>query len=473
MACEVIPEMAHETGMDSRCLRWTFSRPTTDLATLFQRSVVSLVPSPEETGTSYYPSMQLNSGAQSVRFVPPRKGNEKKMLANAASYCSSSAAEVVGPSARGTRAARTLHKGPQASRALRDESNDEIPVVDQAIERAIASLRREQGSAPSHRSAGPSRRSPTLDIGDQSLEPSEHSALRRPLHLSRVLDTPVNLMNAHDDAILTRACTRFRGLDPGANILILVNDMHLWQGWFDELEDLTKEIHEQALSYFLTATSRRVRRDPKCRTVVAATGLYAFVIEWKRLHPLDPDCLQTYEDDDYRRWIPPVRLIHWILGSDVRYQMSWLGRDYAIVVCNILTQHWVVVRIRLTNWVVELYDSFLFHMDDPSDPVLYKRRDRELMPLLCLLPRLLLCAGFWQGRRMPPRCAFAMTLDWTIPDQYMQTDGTSCGVYVCMYADCLLGGGPPLGVPEEQVHTYQRTIVARIYSLNYTDRLTT
>ncbi|KAH6781864.1 hypothetical protein C2S51_007157 [Perilla frutescens var. frutescens] len=40
-ACEVIPELARETGVHSgqltlpQCLRWTFSRPTTDLATLF------------------------------------------------------------------------------------------------------------------------------------------------------------------------------------------------------------------------------------------------------------------------------------------------------------------------------------------------------------------------------------------------------------------------------------------------------
>ncbi|KAH6760709.1 hypothetical protein C2S51_017658 [Perilla frutescens var. frutescens] len=115
--------------------------------------------------------------------------------------------------------------------------------------------------------------------------------------------------------------------------------------------------------------------------------------------------------------------------------------------------------VRLTDWVVELYDSFLFHMDDLSDHVLYRRRDRELMPLLHLLPCLLACVGFWQGRRMPPRLVFVMTLDRSIPDQCMQIDGTRCG-------------GPPLGVSEEHVHAYRKVIEARIYSLNYSGRPT-
>ncbi|KAH6823976.1 zinc finger helicase family protein [Perilla frutescens var. hirtella] len=199
-ACEVIPELALEIGMHSeqltmpRCLRWTFSRPTTDISTLLQGSlrVVSLVPSPDETTTPYYQSMQLEGGAQSVRFVSPEKGNKKKMLANAASCCSTSAADIVGPSTRGTRAIRRLQKGPQASRALRDKLDDEIPamredmmpyiqeVVDQAVERAITSLSREQGSAPSHHSAGPSYRSPMPNMGHYNPKPSEHSAVRAP-----------------------------------------------------------------------------------------------------------------------------------------------------------------------------------------------------------------------------------------------------------------------------------------------------
>ncbi|KAH6781005.1 hypothetical protein C2S52_012242 [Perilla frutescens var. hirtella] len=59
--------------------------------------ITASVPSPEETGTSYYLSMQLEPGAQSVRFVPIRSGNKKKMLANVASCCSISAEQVAPP----------------------------------------------------------------------------------------------------------------------------------------------------------------------------------------------------------------------------------------------------------------------------------------------------------------------------------------------------------------------------------------
>ncbi|KAH6812406.1 hypothetical protein C2S51_026168 [Perilla frutescens var. frutescens] len=213
------------------------------------------------------------------------------------------------------------------------------------------------------------------------------------------------------------------------------------------------------MSYFLSAIARRVRRDTGCPTVVANTSLYeALVGAWKIRHPLDPQCRGAYRDDDYRRWIPAEGLVHRIQGSDGRYKVAWKGHDY------------VVVRIHFSDWVVELYDSLLYHMDDPSDRVHYERRDRELMPLFCLLPRLLICAEFWEGRQMPPRCAFAMTLDNSIPDQYMQTVGTSCGVYACMYVEQLLGTGPPSGIPEEAVHAYRKVIGARIYSLTYIQR---
>ncbi|KAH6781719.1 hypothetical protein C2S51_007012 [Perilla frutescens var. frutescens] len=250
-ACEVIPELARETGVHSeqpivpRCLRWTFIRPVTDPATLLQ-------------------------------------GNKKKMLANTASCCSSSAEEVVPPSARGTRAARTPQKSRQmtsrpSSWALRDEPDlDYIP-----------------GLRPS------------------TEETAEHTV--DPIHR----ESP------------SRAWGRKRACGPGYDAPCL-------GGLFDELEDPIAEIREMMLRYFLIVTSRRVKRDPKYRTVLAATGLYALVGEWKRLHPLDPDCLQTYENDEYRQWKLPSGLIQRITGK-------------AIMVCNISQQHWVVVRVRLTD----------------------------------------------------------------------------------------------------------------------------
>ncbi|KAH6776298.1 Protein kinase superfamily protein [Perilla frutescens var. hirtella] len=141
-----------------------------------QLRVVSFVPSPEEMVTPYFRSMQLQAGAQSVRFVPSRSTN-KKLIANAASYCSSSAVDDVGPSAQGTRAARTPQKVRQgtsrpSSRALRDEPDpDYIPDLRPPAEEAA-----EHTADPIHRESPPrawGRKQSRRDRSQSSEEPSE------------------------------------------------------------------------------------------------------------------------------------------------------------------------------------------------------------------------------------------------------------------------------------------------------------
>ncbi|KAH6793994.1 hypothetical protein C2S52_004471 [Perilla frutescens var. hirtella] len=269
--------------------------------------------------------------------------------------------------------------------------------VDRAIDRALAGL----GSR--------ARRSPTSDVrARHSPEPSDRSAAHRapipPLRRAPQptvvqegtstsaprhggFSTTYQLMNDIDDSSLQISYSRFRLEGPGAVVQLYFNGDRLRQSWFDGLENPSNELKDVHMSYFLSAIARRVKRDIGCPTAVANTGLY---------------CRGTYGDDDYRRWRCAEGLVHRIQGNDGRYQVAWKGRDYAIVVCDVSGEHWVVVRIRFSDWVVELYDSLLFQMDDPSDRVEYERRDRELMPLLRLLPRLLICVGFWEGRQMPP-----------------------------------------------------------------------
>ncbi|KAH6774873.1 hypothetical protein C2S52_000148 [Perilla frutescens var. hirtella] len=513
-ACEVIPELASEAGVHSgqltvpRCLRWTFRLPATDPATLLQRAsrVVMLVPSPEETETSYYLSLQLEPGTQSVRFVPARSGNKKKMLANVASCCSTSAEEVVPPISprhqscsdttegssgdqKRSRSDRSQSSGEPSESFLQRDVDVVMPRVRELIDTTIAPRVQEYVDRTIDRALGGltsrARRSPTSDVrARHSPEPSDRSAAHRaptppgvrapqptvvqegtrtsaPCHGG--FSTTYQLLNGIDDSSLQISYSRFRLQGPDIVVQLYFNGDRLWQSWFDGLEDPRNELKDVHMSYFLSAIARRVKRDPGCPTAVANTSLYeAIVGAWKILHPIDPQCRATYGDNNYRRWRPAEGLVYRIQGSDGRYQ--------AIVVCDVSGEHWVVVRIRFFDWVVELYDSLLFQMDDPSDRVEYERRDRELMPLLRLLPRLLICAGFWEGRSMPSRCAFAMTLDKSIPDQYVQRDTTSCGVYACMYVERLLGAGPPPDISEETVHEYQKVIGARIYSLTYIQR---
>ncbi|KAH6785330.1 hypothetical protein C2S51_037785 [Perilla frutescens var. frutescens] len=334
----------------------------------------------------------------------------------------SSKQEVVPPLARGTRAVRTPQKGrqvtsrPSSSWVLRDEPDDTEP-----------GLRPPTEDAPEHRADPIDPKSPPRALGRKRSRRDRSQSSGEPLECF--------LQREYVDRAIDRAL---------AGVSSRAQRSPTSDSWFDGLEDPSTELKDVHMSYFLSAIARRVRRDPGCPTAVANTGLYeALIGAWKILHPLDPDCRGAYVDNDYRRWIPAEGLIHRIQVSDGQYQVAWKGRDYAIVVCDIAGQHWVVVRIRFSDWVVELYDSLLFQMDDLSD--------RE-------------------GRQMPPRCAFAMTLDKSIPNQYMQMDSTSCGVYACMYMEWLLGAGPASGIPEEAVHAYRKVIGARIYSLTYIKR---
>ncbi|KAH6786472.1 hypothetical protein C2S52_006024 [Perilla frutescens var. hirtella] len=307
--------------------------------------VVSFVPSPEELATPYFRSMQLQAGAQSVRFVLSRSTNKKKMLANATSCCSTSAEEVVPPSARGTRAVRTLQKGHHAtsqlsSQALRDKQNpEEIPglrpptedapeqelidttivprvqeYVDRAIDRALAGLssHARRSSTPEvrdHHSPEPSdsgaaNRAPTPPLGraPQPTIVQDGTSTSTPRHGG--FSATYQLMHGIDDSNLHILYSRFRlqGLD--AVIQLYFNSNHLQQSWFDELED---------------------PRGP-CRSMEDPSSSY-------------PQCRGAYGDDDYRWWIPAQGLIHRIHGSDGRYQVPWKERDYAIVVCDVADEH--------------------------------------------------------------------------------------------------------------------------------------
>ncbi|KAH6807764.1 hypothetical protein C2S51_028872 [Perilla frutescens var. frutescens] len=453
-ACEVIPELASEAGVHSGQLT---SR------------VVMLEPSPEETATSYYMSMQLEPGAQSMRFVPARSGNKKKMLANVASCCSTSAEEATSqpsssralrdepdhtetgaplptedapvhtadsidpkspPRAWGmkhSRRDRTPSSGEPSESFVQRVVNRVMPRVQELIDTTIAprvqeyvdrAIDRALGGRTSH-----ARRSSTFDVrARHSPELSHRSAAHRPPSPPGVrapqptvvqegpststphhggFSTTYQLMNGIDDSSLQVSYSRFRLQGPEAVVQLYFNSDRLRQPWFDELEDPRNELKDMHMSYFLSAIARRVKRDPSCPTAVANTGLYV-----SSSTCLNVFCktLATYGDDDYRRWRPAEGLVHRIQGSDGRYQVAWKGRDYAIVVCDVSGEHWVVVRIRFSDWVVELYDSLLFQMDDPSDRIEYERRDRELMPYSAYFHAYSYVPVFGRVLRCPPMC---------------------------------------------------------------------
>ncbi|KAH6764913.1 hypothetical protein C2S51_016162 [Perilla frutescens var. frutescens] len=350
------------------------------------------------------------------------------MLANAASCSSTSAEEVVPPSARGTRAARTPQKGrqaisqPSSRRALRDELDPTEPGLrprpptedapehtadpidrespPRACRRKRSRRDRSQSSGepsesflqrvvdvvmprPELSDRSTAHRAPTLPLGraPQPTVVQEGTSTSAPRHGG--FSTTYQLINGIDDSSLQIAYSRFRLQGPDAVVQLYFNGdrlrgtMVVRQWWL--IPVYMRPSSEHGRSFILLT----LNAEGHTRTMTTSGG---------------------YLQRD------------WYIGSRaVMGGIRWHERG-AIVVCDVADEHGIVVCIHFSDWVVELYDSLLYQMDDPSDRVHYERRDRELMPLLRLLPRLLICAGFWEGRQMPSRCAFAMTLDKFIPN---------------------------------------------------------
>ncbi|KAH6815325.1 hypothetical protein C2S51_020145 [Perilla frutescens var. frutescens] len=206
------------------------------------------------------------------------------------------------------------------------------------------------------------------------------------------------------------------------------------------------------VDHFLLEVKRRLHRAHRSDVVICSPYLFlALQAAWKGLHPKDPECRDEYGPDRYLEWEPLEALRDVVKGQGGIYEIPWARAQYAIMICNVGGSHWVTVRICFETWKVELYDSLLFQMDDPENKELSLKRDRQLIPLLRLLPRLLSVSGFWGGRSRPVIACYAMTLDKSIQEQFLQFDSTSCGVYAMMYVDRLLFGSPSLDISQNDI----------------------
>ncbi|GER48844.1 alanine-2-oxoglutarate aminotransferase 2 [Striga asiatica] len=95
-------------------------------------------------------------------------------------------------------------------------------------------------------------------------------------------------------------------------------------------------------------------------------------------------------------WRKPVKSIASFLKRCLPRVIKALA--HVILVCNVV-EHWVVCRVRLVDWEIELYD-FFSHLS--SSKVC---NDRELMltPLRRLLPTLLHRSGYFETMNIPPK----------------------------------------------------------------------
>lgn len=140
-----------------------------------------------------------------------------------------------------------------------------------------------------------------------------------------------------------------------------------------------------------------------------------------------------------------------------------------ITVCHLGTDHWVVVRICVQEWKVEVYDSLIHRMETESAA---QHRVIQLLPITRLFPRLLSQVGYWTQHVSFQKRTDEMELVFMpIEEQYIQVDGVSCGVYACLYIDRLLSAVKPdiRGVEERMIRRARRRIARRIFSLSIFD----
>ncbi|KAH6764584.1 hypothetical protein C2S51_015833 [Perilla frutescens var. frutescens] len=233
----------------------------------------------------------------------------------------------------------------------------------------------------------------------------------------RPLSVTLDLLERQDREKYVTGYVAFRQSQTHDNVFLITNNTTTHQSLFDRVEDYSREIDAEIIDNFILETSLKGA--------------------WERLHPDDIECRYPYGDDRYLWWFLPDGMKDIIKGLGGVFEGPWTRAE---------------------------------HMDDPNDIEVAETRDRELVPLLHLLPRLMHEAGFWSGRTRPASHCYVMRLDKSIPDQFVQFDGVSCGVYAMMYVDRLLSGLPDLAVSKDDIWRYHYSVAVRIYSLSYSRR---
>ncbi|GER43957.1 Ulp1 peptidase-like, partial [Striga asiatica] len=234
--------------------------------------------------------------------------------------------------------------------------------------------------------------------------------------------------------------------------------------YFKAIEGVRTMLSNEHIDPFLDVLSRRLYSGVKLKSGVSASriniqdcALFRLLSDqWKLLHPDDPQCRQIYPDDaNYERWnVPPV-LVKYVRGSAIRWGSPWHTNPDVILVCNV-DEHWVVCRVRLLDWEIELYDS-LSHLSSSK-----ASNDRKLMltPLRRLLPTLLHRSGYFETMNIPPKLDALSIKRMPSEVRFVQEDIHNCGVFVCMYVERMLGEDIPR---KPDISLYRRKMALAIF----------
>lgn len=139
------------------------------------------------------------------------------------------------------------------------------------------------------------------------------------------------------------------------------------------------------------------------------------------------------------------------------------------MVLHLSTEHWIVVRICIQEWRLEVYDSNFHRLQDKASR---RHREVQLLPVTRLFPHLLNVAGYWAQHPTFEKKIEELPIRYlALHKQYKQTDGVSCGPYTCMYLDHLLGSPTPriTNITPEYTARYRRRVARRIFLLSRRD----
>ncbi|GMN71140.1 hypothetical protein TIFTF001_054576 [Ficus carica] len=123
-----------------------------------------------------------------------------------------------------------------------------------------------------------------------------------------------------------------------------------------------------------------------------------------------------------------------ILGVCVRSGSSWFEVNTLLIPIHLADlKHWAFIKLDLTNWTIEVYDS-LQH----EGPHNFKVRERvecmsKFIPLLADRPSLFK----FKPREPPGIYPIPVTI---MKDISQQANGGDCGIFTIKYAECLIEG---------------------------------
>lgn len=118
--------------------------------------------------------------------------------------------------------------------------------------------------------------------------------------------------------------------------------------------------------------------------------LTALESQWRQNVDL-PYVFKNIRETDYNWWKCPKGMIDFVKGANTH---AWYTAKYVITVCLVPPFHWVTVRICLTDWKIELYDSMWWQLDVVSR---FERRV-YMRSLKHFLVELLRQFGFWESK---------------------------------------------------------------------------